>query len=84
VSQYAAALIVEPGGMKPTRRMPFLSQKKEATIFFTETEVLNFWFWGNAYGAIVVTVAWIQECGEKTLVSFPFTMESRNSSPSCA
>jgi len=27
----------------------------------------NFWFWGNAYGAIAVTVAWIQECGENPM-----------------
>jgi len=33
VSQYAAALIVAPGGMKSTRRMPFLSQKTDAMIF---------------------------------------------------
>ena len=26
-----------------------------------------FWFWGNAYGAIAVTVAWIQEGGEKPM-----------------
>jgi len=42
VSHYAAALIVAPGGMKSTRRMPFLSQKTDAMIFFTEIEVLNF------------------------------------------
>jgi hypothetical protein len=42
VSQYAAALIVEPGGMKSTRRMLFLSQKTNAMVFFTEIEVLNF------------------------------------------
>ena len=35
--------------------------------FFTEIEVLNFWFWGNAYGAIAVTVAWAQEGDEKTM-----------------
>jgi len=34
VSQYAAALTVVPGGMKSTRRMPFLSQKMDALIFF--------------------------------------------------
>jgi len=65
VSQYAAALIVAPGGMKSTRRMPFLSQKTDTMIFFTEIEVLNFLVRGNAYGAITVIVAWIQECGEK-------------------
>ena len=42
VSQYAAALIVATGGIKSTRRMPFLSQKTDAMIFFTEIEVLNF------------------------------------------
>jgi hypothetical protein len=36
----------------------------DAMIFFTEMEVLNFWFWGNAYGTTAVTVASIQECGE--------------------
>jgi len=67
VSQYAAALIVEPGGMKLTRRMSFLSHKTDAMIFFTVIEVLNFWFLGNAYGAIAVTVAWIQECSENPM-----------------
>ena len=42
MSKHAAALIVEPGGMKSTRRMPFLSQKTDAMNFFTEIEVLNF------------------------------------------
>jgi hypothetical protein len=46
VSQYAAALIVEPGGMKSTWRMPFLSQKTDAMIFSTEMEGSKFWFWG--------------------------------------
>jgi hypothetical protein len=42
VSQYAVALIVVPGGMKSTMRMPIVSQKTDALIFFTEIEVLNF------------------------------------------
>jgi len=67
VSQYAAALIVAPGGMASTRRMPFLSQKTDAMFFFTENEVLNFLVLGNVYDATAVTVAWIQECGEKPL-----------------
>jgi hypothetical protein len=33
VSQYAAALIVEPGGMKSTRIMHFLSQKRRHDFF---------------------------------------------------
>jgi hypothetical protein len=42
VSQYAAALIVVPGDMKSTMRIPFLSQKTDAMIFsFIEIEVLN-------------------------------------------
>ena len=36
VSQYAAALIFEPGGIKSTRRMSFLSQNTDAMFFFTE------------------------------------------------
>jgi hypothetical protein len=75
VSQYAVALIVAPEGMKSTRRMPFLSHKTDIMIFFNENEVLNFlvlgecvWrHWGGGYGAIAVTVAWIQECGEKLM-----------------
>ena len=67
VSQYAAALTVAPEGMKSNRRMSFLSQKMKAVIFFTEIEVLNFWFWGNAYGAIALTVAWIQEWVKKPM-----------------
>jgi len=42
VSQYAVALIVAPGGMKSTRRMPFLPQKTDVMILFTGIEVLNF------------------------------------------
>ena len=26
-----------------------------------------FWFWGNAYGIITMTAAWIQECGENPM-----------------
>ena len=61
------ALIVEPGGMKSIRRMPFLSQKTEALIFFTEIEVLNFLVWGECVWPTAVTVAWIQGCGEKPM-----------------
>ena len=65
VSQYAAALIVAPGGMTSTRKMPFLSQKTEAMIFSHSNWSFEFFYsWGSAYGAIAVTVAWIQECGE--------------------
>jgi len=42
VSQYAAALIVAPGGMKSTSRMPFMSHKTDTMMFFAEIEVLNF------------------------------------------
>jgi hypothetical protein len=34
VSQYAATLIVAPGGMKSIRKMPLLSEKTDAMIFF--------------------------------------------------
>jgi hypothetical protein len=51
VSQYAAALIVAPGGMKLTGRMPFLSQKMDAMIFFTEIEVFNFLVLGGMHMA---------------------------------
>ena len=72
VSQYAVALTVAPRGMKSTKRMPFMSQKTDAMNFFTAIEVLNFLiFWGNVYGAIAVTVAWIQECGEKPKFHLP-------------
>jgi hypothetical protein len=47
VSQYAVALIVAPGCMKLTRRMPFLSEKTDTMIFFTEIEVLNFFCAGG-------------------------------------
>ena len=47
VSQYAAALIVVPGGMKSTRRMPFLSQKMDTMIFLIEIEVFNFLILGE-------------------------------------
>jgi len=67
VSQYSAALIVLPGGMKSTSRMPFLSHKTDTILIFNEIEILNFWFWGNVYGAIALTVVWIQECGEKPM-----------------
>jgi len=40
VSQYAAALIVVPGGMKSTRIMAFLSQKMHP-IFLNEFDVLK-------------------------------------------
>jgi len=72
VSQYAVALIFAPGSMKSTRRMPFLSQ-----IFLTEIQVLNFFFlfWVIAYGAIEVTVAWIQECVDKRM----FHLQSQSS-----
>jgi len=50
VSQYAVALIVAPGGMKSTRRMPFLSQKMDAMIFFTEIKVMNFLVSGGESG----------------------------------
>jgi len=70
VSQYAAALIVAPGGMKSTRRMSFLSQKTDAMIFFTEIEVLDFWFWGNAYGAIAMT--------DRSVVKNPCFISSHN------
>jgi hypothetical protein len=79
VLQHAAALIVAQGGMKLTSRMPFLYQKTDTMIFFTEIEVLNFLV---LYGAIAVTVVWIQECGEKPMFHL-VTMESKNSSPSC-
>jgi hypothetical protein len=78
VSQYAAASTVAPGGMKSTSRMPFVSHKTDAMIIFTENEVLNFlvlvqcvWrHWGGllgVYGAIAVSVAWIQECSENPM-----------------
>jgi len=60
-------LIVAPGGMESTRRMPFLSQKTDAMNFFTNIKVFNFLSWGNAYGAIAVTVAWVHECGENPM-----------------
>jgi len=75
VSQYAAALIVAPGGMKSTRRIPFLSQKMDAMIFFTEMKFWIFWFWWNACSAIAVTVAWNQKCGEKPI----FHLQSQGS-----
>jgi hypothetical protein len=68
MSQYAAALTVEPGGIKWTRRMPYLSKKTDAMIFFTlKLKFWILWFWGNAYGAIAVIVTWIQECGENPM-----------------
>jgi hypothetical protein len=47
LSQSAAALTVAPGGMKSTRRMPFLSQKMDTMILLTRTEVLNFFGYGE-------------------------------------
>jgi len=47
VSQFGAALIVAPGGLKSNRSMPFLFQKTDAMIFFTEIKVSNFLFLGE-------------------------------------
>jgi len=52
-------------------------------FFFTEIEVLNFWFRWNAYGAIAKTVT-CSGVWWKTYVSSPVTVEARNTSPSCA
>ena len=85
VSQYAAALIVAPEGRcRSTKRMPFLSQKTDALIFFTEIEVLNVLVlgecvWRHCSGSCLDSGVWW-----KTHVSSPVTMESRNSSSSCA
>ena len=79
VSQYAAALIVALGGVKSTRRMPFLSQKMDTMIFFTEIEILNFFvlgecIWRHCSDCCLVSGVWW-----KTYVSSSVTMESRNS-----
>jgi len=60
VSQYGATLIVAPGSMKSTRRMPFLSQKTDAIIFFTENEVSNFLVLGECVWRHCSDCAWIQ------------------------
>ena len=79
VSQYAAALIVVPGGMKLTRRMPFLPQKTDAMIFFTEIEVLNFWVLGECIWRHYSDCCLDSGVWWKTLISSPVTRESRNS-----
>ena len=49
-SQYSVAVTFALGGMKSTRRMPFLSQKMDAMIFFTEIKVMNFLVSGGESG----------------------------------
>ena len=84
VSQYSAALIVVPGGMKSTSRMPFVSQKTDAMIIFTEFEILNFLVLGECVWRHCSDCCLDSGVWWKTHVSSPVTMESRNSSPSCA
>ena len=36
-------------------------------FFSLKLKFWMFWFWGNAYGAIAMALAWIQGCGEKPM-----------------
>jgi len=74
VSQYGAALIIAPGGMKSTRRMPFLSQKMDAMIFFTEIEILIFFCSG---GMRMVPLQWLL-VGFCSVVKTPYFISSHN------
>jgi len=74
VSQYAAALIVAPGGMKSTRRMPFLSQKTDAMIFFHWN--WSFEFLGSG-GMRMMPLQWLL-LGFRSVVKNPCFISSHN------
>ena len=74
VSQYAATLIVVPGGMKSTRRMPFLSQKMNTMIFF-------YWNWSfEFFGSGRMRMAPLQWplLGFRSVVKKPCFISSHN------
>jgi len=45
----------------------FCPRKRTPWFFLLKLKFRIFWFWGNAYGAIAVTVAWIQDCDKKPM-----------------